>query len=264
MNKLKYEKLLKQKKIKPITCLTAYTISIAKILDGKVDLILVGDSLGTVLYGMKNTRQTTLQMMKEHGKAVVNNVKKSATIIDMPYNSYQNKKQALKNAKEIIKYTKVDLIKLETDEKKIKIVKHLTKNKINVVSHIGVTPQKYSNFNKIKIVGKNNKESQSLITLAKNLEKAGSKFIVLECMKQSVAKKITNLLKIPTIGIGASKYCDGQVLVINDLLNLNSEQKKPKFVKKYINLEKIISTAVKKFTTDVLKKRYPSKKYSYF
>jgi len=264
MNKLKYEKLLKQKKIKPITCLTAYTISIAKILDGKVDLILVGDSLGTVLYGMKNTRQTTLQMMKEHGKAVVNNVKKSATIIDMPYNSYQNKKQALKNAKEIIKYTKVDLIKLETDEKKIKIVKHLTKNKINVVSHVGVTPQKYSNFNKIKIVGKNNKESQSLITLAKNLEKAGSKFIVLECMKQSVAKKITNLLKIPTIGIGASKYCDGQVLVINDLLNLNSEQKKPKFVKKYINLEKIISTAVKKFTTDVLKKRYPSKKYSYF
>ena len=264
MNKLKYEKLLKQKKIKPITCLTAYTISIAKILDGKVDLILVGDSLGTVLYGMKNTRQTTLQMMKEHGKAVVNNVKKSATIIDMPYNSYQNKKQALKNAKEIIKYTKTDLIKLETDEKKIKIVKHLTKNKINVVSHVGVTPQKYSNFNKIKIVGKNNKESQSLITLAKNLEKAGSKFIVLECMKQSVAKKITNLLKIPTIGIGASKYCDGQVLVINDLLNLNSEQKKPKFVKKYINLEKIISTAVKKFTTDVLKKRYPSKKYSYF
>ena len=130
MNKLKYEKLLKQKKIKPITCLTAYTISIAKILDGKVDLILVGDSLGTVLYGMKNTRQTTLQMMKEHGKAVVNNVKKSATIIDMPYNSYQNKKQALKNAKEIIKYTKVDLIKLETDEKKIKIVKHLTKNKL--------------------------------------------------------------------------------------------------------------------------------------
>lgn len=264
MNKLKYKNLLKQKKIKPITCLTAYTISIAKILDGKVDLILVGDSLGTVLYGMKNTRQTTLQMMKEHGKAVVNNVKKSATIIDMPYNSYQNKKQALKNAKEIIKYTKVDLIKLETDEKKIKIVKHLTKNKINVVSHVGVTPQKYSNFNKIKIVGKNNKESQSLITLAKNLEKAGSKFIVLECMKQSVAKKITNLLKIPTIGIGASKYCDGQVLVINDLLNLNSEQKKPKFVKKYINLEKIISTAVKKFTTDVLKRRYPSKKYSYF
>ena len=256
--------MLKQKKIKPITCLTAYTISIAKILDGKVDLILVGDSLGTVLYGMKNTRQTTLQMMKEHGKAVVNNVKKSATIIDMPYNSYQNKKQALKNAKEIIKYTKTDLIKLETDEKKIKIVKHLTKNKINVVSHIGVTPQKYSNFNKIKIVGKNNKESQSLITLAKNLEKAGSKFIVLECMKQSVAKKITNLLKIPTIGIGASKYCDGQVLVINDLLNLDSEQKKPKFVKKYTNLEKIISTAVKKFTTDVLKRRYPSKKYSYF
>ena len=216
MNKKKYKNLIKQKGNKPITCLTAYTKSIAKILDGEVDIILVGDSLANVLYDMKNTQEVTIKMMKDHGKAVCNNVIKSITVIDMPYNTYTNNKQALKNAKSILSHTKADLIKLETDGKNFDVIKYLINKKINVVGHIGVTPQKFKHFKKMKSVGSNKRETNSLISLAINLQEAGVKFIVLECIKDLVAKKITNTLTIPTIGIGSSKYCDGQVLVIND------------------------------------------------
>ncbi len=263
MSKINYKHLILKKNIEPITCLTAYSKPLANILDGKVDLILVGDSVGTSLYGMKNTRLVTLEMMKNHGKAVVSNTKSSMTIIDMPYKTYRNKKEALKNALDILKFTKASFIKIETDINNVEIVKHLTKNKINVVSHIGVTPQKFSNFKKIKSVGKNIKDTDNLINLAKKLEQAGSSFIVLECISSHTSKKITSKLSIPTIGIGSSKYCDGQVLVIDDILNLNSTNKKPKFVKKYTNIEKNIKSAINKFVKEVKNKNFPSKKYSY-
>jgi len=263
MLKLNYKKLLIKKNKIPITCLTAYSKPIANILDGKIDLILIGDSLGTTLYGMQNTRGVTIEMMKNHGKTVVMNTKFSMTIIDMPYNTYRNKNEALKNALDILTFTKADFIKIETDKKNIDIVEHLTKNKIKVVSHIGVTPQKFRNFNKIKSVGKNIKDTNNLLNLAKKLEKAGSKMIVLECIGLDTSKKITNTLSIPTIGIGSSKHCDGQVLVIDDILNLNSNNKKPKFIKSYINIEKNINKAVKKFAKEVKNKNFPSKKYSY-
>ena len=263
MQKINYKKLLLKKNKDPISCLTAYSKPLANILDGNVDLILVGDSLGTTLYGMKNTRSVNLQMMKNHGKAVVSNTKKSMTIIDMPYKTYRSKKEALKNALDILTYTKADFIKIETDNKNVDIVEYLSKNKVNVVSHIGVTPQKFSDFNKIKSVGKNLKESNNLIKLAKRLEEAGSKLIVLECIRTNTAKEITNKLTIPTIGIGASKYCDGQILVIDDIINLDSNNNKPKFIKTYVNIEKNIISAVKNFTKDVKNKKFPSKKYSY-
>ena len=263
MSKKTYLELLSQKNKKPITCLTAYSMPLAKILDGKVDLVLVGDSLGTVLYGMKNTRGVTLDMMKNHGRAVTKYIKNSMTIIDMPYKSYINKIQALKNAREVLSFTKGDFIKIETDEKNLDIVKHLAKNKIDVVAHIGVIPQKFSDFSKIRSVGKNNKEIKSLILLSKKLEKIGSKFIVLECINEKVAKEITKSISIPTIGIGSSKYCDGQVLVIDDLINLDAKKQKPKFVKKYANIEKIINYAVKKFSKEVKSKKFPSKKNTY-
>ena len=263
MLKLNYKKLLIKKNKIPITCLTAYSKPIANILDGKIDLILIGDSLGTTLYGMKNTRGVTIEMMKNHGKAVVMNTKFSMTIIDMPYNTYSNKNEALKNALDILTFTKADFIKIETDKKNIDIVEHLTKNKIKIVSHIGVTPQKFQNFNKIKSVGKNIKDTNNLLNLAKKLEDAGSKMIVLECIGLDTSKKITNTLSIPTIGIGSSKHCDGQVLVIDDILNLNSNKKKPKFIKSYINIEKNINKAVKRFAKEVKNKNFPSKKYSY-
>ncbi len=263
MSKISYNELLSKKNKEPISCLTAYSKPLANILDGRVDLILIGDSLATTLYGMKNTRSASLEMMKNHGKAVVSNTRNSMTIVDMPYNTYRNKKEALKNALDILAFTKADFIKIETDKKNIDIVEHLTKNKIKVVSHIGVTPQKFSDFSKIKSVGKNIKEKNNLIHLAKKLESAGSKFIVLECVSLNASKQITNELNIPTIGIGASKYCDGQVLVIDDILNLNSKNNKPKFVKKYTNIENIILEAVKSFAKEVKNKKFPSKKYTY-
>ena len=263
MSKISYKALLLKKDMQPISCLTCYSKPLANILDGRVDLILIGDSLGTTLYGMKNTRSVNLEMMKNHGRAVVRNTKKSMTIIDLPYNTYRNKKEALKNALDILTYTKADFVKIEIDKKNIGIVKHLTKNNVKVVSHIGVTPQKFSDFSKIKSVGKNLNESKNLIKLAKKLEEAGSKLIVLECIEMNTAKEITNKLTIPTIGIGASKYCDGQVLVIDDIINLDSSNYKPKFIKTYTNIESNIINAVKNFTKDVKNKKFPSKKYSY-
>ena len=263
MQKINYKKLLLKKNKEPISCLTAYSKPLANILDGNVDLILVGDSLGTTLYGMKNTRSVNLEMMKSHGKAVVTNTKKSMTIIDMPYKTYRNKKEALKNALDILTYTKAEFIKIETDYKNVDIVEYLSKNKVNVVSHIGVTPQKFSNFSRIKSVGKNINDKNNLFNLAKKLESAGSKMIVLECIGIDTSKKITSNLSIPTIGIGSSKYCDGQVLVIDDILNFNSNNKKPKFIKNYINIEKNIDKAVKRFAKEVINRNFPSKKYSY-
>ena len=263
MPKINYKDLLLKKNIEPITCLTAYSKPLAILMDGKVDLILIGDSLGTTLYGMKNTRKVNIEMMKNHGKAVVKNTSISMTIVDMPYNTYRNKKEALKNANDILNFTRADYIKIETDKKNIGIVKYLSENKIRVVSHIGVTPQKFSDFSKIKSVGKNTKEINDLIVLAKELEDAGSKFIVLECVSLNVAKKITKNLYIPTIGIGASKNCDGQVLVIDDILNFNSKSKKPKFVKNFINIENSIVNAINMFVKEVKNKKFPSRKNSY-
>ena len=263
MSKIIYKNLLLKKNIEPITCLTAYSKPLAILMDGKVDLILIGDSLGTSLYGMKNTRTVSLEMMKNHGKAVVKNTFISMTIVDMPYNTYRNKKEALKNARDILNFTGADYIKIETDIKNIAIVEHLTENKIKVVSHIGVTPQKFSDFNKIRSVGRNTKDINKLIILAKKLEDAGSKLIVLECVSLDAAKKITMSLFIPTIGIGSSKNCDGQVLVIDDLLNLNSKNKKPKFVKSFTNIENNILKAVRGFVKEVKNKKFPSRNKSY-
>tara|TARA_Y100000768_G_C23932567_1_gene660897 strand:+ start:162 stop:956 length:795 start_codon:yes stop_codon:yes gene_type:complete len=263
MSKLNYKKLVLKKNIESITCLTAYSKPLANILDGRVDLILIGDSVGTTLYGMKNTRSVTLEMMKNHGKAVVSNTSKSMTIVDMPYNTYRNKREALKNALDILNFTKADFIKIETSFKNIKIVRYLTENKIKVVSHIGVTPQNFSDFSKIKSVGKKFEDTENLLSLARLLEKAGSKLIVLECINLVTSKIITKNLSIPTIGIGSSKYCDGQVLVIDDILNLNSFEKKPKFIKNYINVEKNVIHAVNKYIKEVKNKKFPSRKYSY-
>ena len=263
MQKINYKNLILKKNNVPITCLTAYSQPIAKILDGKVDLILIGDSVGTTIYGMKNTRSVNIEMMKNHAKAVVECTKNSMTIVDMPFKTYRNKREALKNASYLIKNTKADFIKIETDNKNIDIVKYLTNRNIKVVSHIGVTPQKYSDFSKIRSVGKNIQDSKKLISLAKKLQIAGSKLIVLECMSSSTSKKITEELSIPTIGIGASKHCDGQVLVIDDILNLNSDKKKPKFVKNFVNIEKYIIEGVEKYVREVKKKKFPSNKNSY-
>ncbi len=255
----KVRNIVKKKNKSKIVCLTAYSKNIAEIIDNHVDIVLVGDSLGSVLYNYSTTRKVNLKMMLEHTKSVRMGIKKSLLVIDLPYNTYRNKSEALKNSKLAIKNTKCDAVKIEGGTRVKEIVRHLVKNKIPVLGHIGITPQTVKG--KFKSKGKSETEKKKLIKDARALEDSGAFGIVLECVYSDISKKITNLINIPTIGIGASVNCDGQVLVTDDILGLTNA--KIKFVKKYTNLKKIINSAVLKFKKDVKSGKYPTKKYSY-
>ena len=249
---------IKKKNKSKIICLTAYSKNIASIIDKHCDLILVGDSLGSVLYNFSTTKKVTLDMMIEHSKSVRMGVIKSLMVVDMPYNTYRNTKEALKNAKKIIAKTKCDAVKIEGGKKVYKIIKTLIKNKIPVMGHLGLLPQSATNF---KFKGKNITERNNILRDSKLLEEVGVFSIVLECIESSLAKQITKTISIPTIGIGASSHCDGQVLVTDDLIGLNKIN--VRFVKKYSNIEMQINDAVLKFKQDVTKVKFPSKKHSY-
>jgi len=251
--------ILKKKNKSKIVCLTAYSKNIAEEIDNYTDLILVGDSMGSVLYNFETTRKVNLSMMIEHSKSVRKGVKKSLMIVDMPFNTYKNKSQALKNCKKVMKETKCDGIKLEGGKKIIDIVKHLIKFKIPVMGHIGIMPQ--SVRGKFRYKGKTKIEKKNLLKDSKSLEDAGVFAIVLECIERKLSKEITESINIPTIGIGSSNFCDGQILVTDDLLGLTDT--KIKFVKKYADLKSNVRNAAKKFKLDVKKGSYPSIKYSY-
>ena len=257
MNKKISDFIKKKNKTKLVT-LTAYSKNIASVLDNYCDLILVGDSLGSVLYNYKSTREVTLNTMIEHSKSVRMGIKKSLMIVDMPHNTYRNSKEALKNAKFIMKKTKCDGVKLEGGKKIIEYVKTLVKHNIPVMGHIGVLPQSDKTF---KFKGKKKSEKENIIRDAKLLEAAGAFSIVLECIETSLAKQVTKSINVPTIGIGASNNCDGQILVFDDLIGLNPI--KVRFVKKYSNIKKEISKAVSKYSSEVKARKFPSKKYSY-
>ena len=179
--------------------------------------------------------------------------------VDMPYNTYRNPREALKNAKYIISQTECDAVKLEGGKKIIKIVKHLVKNKIQVMGHVGLLPQ--SEKGKFRYKGRNKLEKNKILNDAKSLSSSGVFSIVLECVESSLAKKITSSVKVPTIGIGASVFCDGQILVTDDLLGLNPVNFR--FVKKYANLKNIIDKSAKLFRKEVINKSFPTKKNSY-
>ena len=249
----KIKKLLKKKG--KIVSLTAYSKSIAKILDKYCDITLVGDSMANVLYGMNNTHKITLDTIIQHSISVKKGIKKSILVVDMPKGSYRNPSQAKKNAKLIYKKTKCDAVKIESNNKNFKIIKEIRKAKIPVMGHIGFTPQFSGKF---KVKGKNTKEINQLISEAISIEKAGAFSIVLECVTPHAARTITNKLKIPTIGIGSSSYCDGQILVTDDILGLSGFY--PKSVKKYINLNALIEKVVKQYSNDVRKKVFPKNK----
>ena len=257
MDKFKKIKLKKNKT--KIICLTAYSKNIAQIIDKHTDLILVGDSLGSVLYNFKSTRSVTLEMMIEHSRSARQGISNSLMIVDMPYNTYNNPTQALKNCKKVMKLTKCDGVKLEGGLKIIKVVKLLIKNKIPVMGHLGIMPQ--FTKGKFKSKGKSVKEKKEIIRDSKLLEDAGVFSMVLECVEKNLAKEITNSIRIPTIGIGSSHNCDGQVLVTDDILGLTDS--KIKFVKKFSDIKKTITSGVKKFKKEVKSKKYPNKKYSY-
>ena len=246
--------LLKKKYKKKIVSLTAYSKNIAKILDKHCDIILVGDSLANVLYGMNNTHNVSLYSMIQHGISVNKGINKSLFVVDMPKGTYNNSYIAKKNAKLILKKTKCEAVKIENNSKNSEIIKSLVNIKIPVMGHIGYTPQFKKKF---KVEGQTNAEIIKLLKEAKHIEKAGAFSIVLECLSSSSAKLITKELNIPTIGIGSSSYCDGQILVTDDMLGISGFY--PKFVKKYINLNSLIEKAVKKYTREVKLKKFPAK-----
>ena len=254
----KIKKLLLKKDKQKIVSLTAYSKNIAQILDKYCDIILVGDSMANVLYNMKDTNQITIDHIIQHTISVRQGVKNSLLVVDMPRKTCKNLIKAKKNAKMILNKTKCDAVKVESNNKNFNIIKGLVKSNIPVMGHIGYTPQFKKKF---KVEGKNKNEQNYLLRNAKKIEKAGAFSIVLECIEKKTAQKITKFLKIPTIGIGSSNLCDGQILVTDDMLGLSGFY--PKFVKKYANLEKTIDKAVKKFDKEVKLNRFPLRKNSF-
>ena len=250
--------IINKKNKSKIVSLAAYSKNIASIIDNFCDIILVGDSLGSVLYNYKSTREVTLNAMIEHSKSVRMGIKKSLMVVDMPHNTYRNSKEALKNAKKIMLKTKCDAVKLEGGKKIYNVVKVLTKNNIPVMGHLGLLPQSDKTF---KFKGKKVSERNKILKDAELLQSAGAFSIVLECVETSLSKMVTKKINIPTIGIGASNNCDGQILVFDDLIGLNPIN--VRFVKKYSNIRKEIAKAVSSYTKEVRNKKFPLKKHSY-
>ena len=254
MNKKITNIVLKKGKSK-IVSLTAYSKNVAKILDKYCDIVLVGDSMANVLYGHKNTHKITLNQIIHHTLSVKKGIKNSLLVVDMPKGTYKNISSAKKNAKLLMNLTGCDAVKLESNKKNFPIIKELVRSKIPVMGHIGYTPQFSKKF---KIEGDSKVKLNNLLNEAKLIEKAGAFSIVLECVSALASKEITKSIKIPTIGIGSSHYCDGQILVTDDMLGLSGFY--PKFVKKYLNLNSLIIKAVKKYTKEVKLSQFPTKK----
>ena len=247
---------------RPIVCLTAYTAPIARALDEHVDLLLVGDSLGMVLYDYENTLSVTLPQMIEHAKSVVNASSSSCIVVDLPFGTYEeSKEKAFSNSSDVMKETNCNAIKLEGGQNMFETVKFLTERSIPVMGHIGLQPQRVLIEGGYKVKGKSKFEWNKFIEDALSLEEAGAFSIVLEGMTEPLAAEITSKVKIPTVGIGASPKCDGQILVTEDMLGLTNIA--PKFVKKYINIEEVIKKAADQYSSEVKKREFPSENHTY-
>ncbi|MBL6664251.1 MAG: 3-methyl-2-oxobutanoate hydroxymethyltransferase [Rickettsiales bacterium] len=256
--KLSLQHLQSLKNKQKLTCLTAYSFPVAKILDEICDIILVGDSLGMVIYGHKDTLDVTLDMMINHGRAVTRATNKAFIVVDLPSNTYENsKEQALEAARKVVQETNCDAIKIETTPALVETAKFLVENGINVMGHIGLLPQHVRELGGYKYQGKDEKSAQEIINTAKKLEKVGVFSLVIEAVPAKLADEITKQVSIPTIGIGASKNCDGQILVVDDMLGLNQEFT-PKFVKKFANLADQIHNAAKAYKQEVKSQQFPS------
>jgi len=247
-----------------ITMLTAYDYPTAKILDEcGVEVLLIGDSVGNVMMGTENTLPVTTDEIIYHTRAVVRARKRALVVADMPFMSYQvSVEQAKEEAGGLIKEGGAEAVKLEGGENMEDVIKAICDIDIPVMGHIGLTPQSVHRMGGYKVQGKEEKQREKLLADALAVERAGAFSVVLEAVPLSLAKEITQTLNIPTIGIGAGIYCDGQVLVIHDLLGLAGKFR-PKFVKQYVDLENEITKAVKKFLFEVKKKKFPTDKHSF-
>lgn len=240
-----------------MVCLTAYTARIAQILDTHCDLLLVGDSMGMVLYGMDSTRGVTLDMMINHGKAVMRGSEKACVIVDMPFGTYEDSpEQALGNAQRIMDETGCAAVKLEGGADFAPTVAHLVQAGIPVVGHIGLMPQSVTEPSGFRVKGRKDDVAAQLIEDAKAIEAAGASAVVIEATIESVAAEMTKAVSIPTIGIGASAECDGQILVTEDMLGITGDHV-PKFVKQYAHVSNGIEAAVAQYAQDVRSGAFP-------
>ncbi|MDE5069219.1 MAG: 3-methyl-2-oxobutanoate hydroxymethyltransferase [Trichodesmium sp. St16_bin4-tuft] len=247
-----------KQKGRPIVALTAYDYTIAQLLDNAgVDLILVGDSLGMVTLGYETTLPVTLEEMIHHAKAVRRAVKQALMVVDLPFLTYQESpQQAIHSAGRILKETGAQAVKLESGNEAIaQTVKKLTSIGIPVMGHIGLIPQSVHQFGGYPQQGNTPDASARILTEALALAEAGAFALILEHIKADLAKEITGKVSIPTIGIGAGAYCDGQILVINDVLGLSHWQ--PPFAKPYVNLRETITQAVQEYSLEVKKRKFP-------
>jgi 3-methyl-2-oxobutanoate hydroxymethyltransferase len=246
-----------------ITMLTAYDYPFASLVDrAGIDMILVGDSLANVVLGLESTTQVGMVEMIHHSKAVCRAAKQAVVVGDMPYESYQvNPGESVKNAKKFIE-TGCLAVKLEWFDKCLDVTREIIKAGIPVMGHIGLTPQTADKLGGFKVQGKDAEAAKRLIQQALQLEELGCFAIVLECVPDKIAAMVTAKLKIPTIGIGAGADCDGQVLVLHDMLGL-FDRYKPKFVKQYINLGPMIQKAMEDYKEEVIAGRFPSKEHCF-
>ena len=245
-----------QKGVKPVVCLTCYHAHTARLLDPHVDLMLVGDSLGMVMHGLENTLGVTLDMMITHGKAVMRGSNRALVAVDMPFGTYEESPAvAFRNAARIIQETGVTAIKLEGGARMGETIHYLTERGIPTIAHIGLTPQSVQVQGGFRTVGRTEEEWPALEADAKAVADAGAFAVVLEGMAEPLAARITRQIAIPTIGIGASPACDGQILVMEDMLGLNPHP--PRFVREYAHLGPAIEAAVKAYADDVRERRFP-------
>ena len=247
----------------PIVCLTAYDAPMAALLDPHCDVLLVGDSLGMAVHGLPNTVGVTLEMMILHGQAVMRGAKRAMVVVDIPFGSYEGGKEvAYANCVRVMKETGAQAVKLETSIEMAEIVAFLVKRGIPVMGHVGLRPQAILAEGGFKAKGRTESERDRVLAEAKAVADAGAFCIVIEGVAESLAREITETIDAPTIGIGASAACDGQVLVVNDMLGMFDWT--PKFVRKYADLRTEIDRAASAFASDVKTRRFPAEVETYF
>lgn len=247
----------------PIVCLTAYDAPMAALLDPHCDVLLVGDSLGMAVHGLPNTVGVTLEMMILHGQAVVRGSRRALVVVDMPFGAYEGGEQVAYDAcVRVMKETGAQAVKLETSAELAPIVRFLVRRGIPVMGHIGLRPQAVLAEGGFKAKGRTDAERERVLAEAVAVAEAGAFCIVIEGVAESLAREITQTVDVPTIGIGASAACDGQVLVVNDMLGMFDWT--PKFVRKYADLRGEIDRAAAAFASDVKSRRFPAEVETYF
>jgi len=246
----------------PLVCLTAYTTPVARIVDPHCDVVLIGDSLGMVVHGLPSTLGVTMEMMILHGQAVMRGLSHAMPVIDMPFGSYEESpQQAFRNAARLMAETAIPAVKLEGGQHMAETIAFLTARGVPVMAHIGLTPQSVNTLGGYKVVGRDD-EAARVMADAEAVEAAGAFAVVLEKTPEGLSSRITQRLKIPTIGIGAGARCDGQILVVDDMLGLFTDFR-PKFVKRYGDLGAAASEAVKGYADEVRSRTFPGAEHSF-